>query len=134
MERAAESLTSGQPGTAKATQASAALLELSALKPIHLHARKPSLGFKLNASRTTSVTIRLLGKNHRLLASWHEQLKKGLHRLTLDLPPGARHPGRDTLQLAQTGTRASFTVTIKPCGLGRRAAPVFVLGPRLGGR
>jgi hypothetical protein len=93
----------------------AATLELTGLKTILLGHGKPDLDFKLDASKGTKLTVKLLGKRNKLVASWHKTASKGKNILQLTLPPKARHPGKDKLELVEAGTTAvkSFTVTLK---------------------
>jgi hypothetical protein len=86
------------------------------LQPILLHLKKPSLSFKLNTSKRTKITIELLGKNKKLLASWHKTTGKGTTDFRLLLPPKARHTGKDKLELLYAGLKnpETYAVTLKP--------------------
>jgi hypothetical protein len=98
-----------------APAAAFAKLVLEALRPVVLHSHKPSLHVNVKASKATTITLTLRDRNGHRLASWHRHAEAGKNTYSLLLPPKARKPGHETLQVAAAGSPAARTlgVTLK---------------------
>ena len=84
-----------------------------AVRTIVLGAARPSLFLGFAVSKKTRVTIELLAHS-KVIASWHEHAAKGRARLRLLVPPKARRPGTDTLEIFTAGGKAqSYAITLK---------------------
>ena len=92
-----------------------ATLVVSGLETIVLDTSKPKLSLTVRVSRETTLVLTLLSSKGHEPAAWTELAKTGSERLSLLLPLIARHKGRDTLRITETGTRKpkTFPITLR---------------------
>ena len=106
----------GTTGSAARAPASsvAAVVSAATVKPVVLSSTTPSIALTVEVSKKTTLTLTLLGANGKVLARWRQGAKPGTAKLTLKLPPGARHPGKDTIRIAAgTSKPKTIPLTIK---------------------
>ena len=104
------------PPPAPGGHGTAAAVTVSGLGPILLQVKRPTVRFVIHVSKQTTLAIRLVGKNGKVLATWHAKAAKGSSRLKLLLPKDARHRGRDKLEVLAAGAKSpkSWAVTLGP--------------------
>jgi hypothetical protein len=102
------------PGGGPATSSSSKpiTVAVSVLHPAVAGGHHPRLTLTLHLSRPTKIVLTLRDSRRRTLAVWTRHLTRGPDRLSFLLPPRARHPGRDRLQVAWPGHSRTFVVTV----------------------
>jgi hypothetical protein len=107
------SLTNPKTGAAESRPATLTVSELDTVK---LNTPKPKIALTLTLSKATTLVLTLLNSKDRKLVEWIEHEKPGSHKLSLLLPPLARHKGHDTLRITETGSRKPKTLPVALTG------------------
>ncbi len=84
-------------------------LTVASIVAVDLAAKRPTLAFTVKVSKKGRFVFSLRTSKGKTVASWSLELKPGTHKLALLVPLKARHAGRDTLRIAETGRTKPIT-------------------------
>jgi hypothetical protein len=85
-------------------------LTVMSLAPVLL--THPSISLVIKASKPAVISL-TLRDSKGLITDWTRRAKTGVNKVSLPIPPKARHPGRDTLHISSVGAKtATLPITL----------------------
>ena len=108
--------SSSGSGAKRTTASGFATLSFHTPKAVLLRAKHPAITLVMTASAATTLTLKLYDSKGHKLAGWTKKAHAGPNTFALVLPTKARHKGRETLRVSETGnpTAKALVVTLKP--------------------
>jgi hypothetical protein len=88
------------------------LTTVNIARPAPVELDHPSMTLMIRASRAAVASLTLFDAKGLTVSRWTARVRAGSHKLSLELPSKARHPGRDTLRLAGAGVKPQ-TVSVR---------------------
>jgi hypothetical protein len=98
---------SGSPSTRRA-------VSVTGVQAFVLGGHRPSLSVTVRISRATTLVLTLRDPKGHKLATWRKRLIRGTHRLSLVLPPKARHADGKQLQITWPGSHSKMLALTAP--------------------